>query len=653
MDPTNPDVLLAVGASAPAPHLDADPRRTRERPAQVHRRRHDVAAHSHRPARRRSRPHRARVLAGAEGPGLRQGRDRPRTRSRSTRRTTPATAGSGAATSRRSRCTTRTSIPIRRTPIALYVPTVQTQISDDGGRTFRSVGERNKHVDNHYIWIDPDNTDHLLEGCDGGLYETWDRRPAVAPLQQPVGDAVLQRRGRQRVADLQHLRRHAGQQHARRPVALEAARTASTNNDWFIVTGGDGFVARIDPDGSEHRLRRVAVRRHRAARSAHQRARQHPPGGRIAASRRCASTGNRRSSSARTARRGCTSAPAGCSAATIAATRGKPVSPDLTRQTDRNMLPVMGRIWPPEAVAQHQSTATWGNISALSESRKREGLLYVGTDDGLVQLSLDGGANWRQERAPARPARLRQLRRLRAAPLRRRRTTRTSSTRCSRTPRTATSSRTSTRAPTAAARGDRSPATCRPTARCCRSPKITSIPTCCSSAPSSACSSPSTAARSGFACAATCRRSRCATWRSRSARTISCSATFGRGFYVLDDYSPLRQLSQADLRSRRPRLPDQAGGDRSAGDRHARAARRAKQLWMGENRPLGAHHHLLGQGGAADRCGSAARTQRARRGEEGVAALSDAGRAHRGSGRRSAADVPDRSPTRPAAWCGA
>ena len=38
---------------------------------------------------------------------------------------------------------------------------------------------------------------------------------------------------------------------------------------------------------------------------------------------------------------------------------------------------------------------------------------------------------------------------------------------------------------------------------------------------------------------------RCATWRSRSARTISCSATFGRGFYVLDDYSPLRQLSQA------------------------------------------------------------------------------------------------------------
>ena len=57
----------------------------------------------------------------------------------------------------------------------LYVPSVQTQVSEDGGRTFRNLGERNKHVDNHVLWIDPANTDHLIEGCDGGLYESWDR----------------------------------------------------------------------------------------------------------------------------------------------------------------------------------------------------------------------------------------------------------------------------------------------------------------------------------------------------------------------------------------------------------------------------------------------------------------------------------------------
>src|SRR5262245_63683174 len=60
----------------------------------------------------------------------------------------------------------------------------------------------------------------------------------------------------------------------------------------------------------------------------------------------------------------------------------------------------MGGVWPPEAVAQHQSTATWGNISAVSESRKKEGMLIAGTDDGNVQVSLDGGANWRRSEKP-------------------------------------------------------------------------------------------------------------------------------------------------------------------------------------------------------------------------------------------------------------
>ena len=75
-------------------------------------------------------------------------------------------------------------------------------------------------------------------------------------------------------------------------------------------------------------------------------------------------------------------------------------------------------MWPPEAIAQHQSTATWGNISALSESRKREGLLYVGTDDGLIQFSYDGGSDVAEEREPARAARLQAVRRVRAAHLR-------------------------------------------------------------------------------------------------------------------------------------------------------------------------------------------------------------------------------------------
>jgi hypothetical protein len=72
----------------------------------------------------------------------------------------------------------------------------------------------------------------------------------------------------------------------------------------------------------------------------------------------------------------------------------KAISGDLTRQIDRNKLPVMGKVWGPDAVAKNQSTSFYGNIVALAESPKKEGLIYVGTDDGLIQVTSDGGQNW-------------------------------------------------------------------------------------------------------------------------------------------------------------------------------------------------------------------------------------------------------------------
>jgi photosystem II stability/assembly factor-like uncharacterized protein len=133
-----------------------------------------------------------------------------------------------------------------KNPLRVYVPSVQTQISDDGGRTFRELGERNKHVDNHYVWIDPTTPTHLLEGSDGGLYESWDggrlwrhfsnlsvtqfynvEVDNASPIYNIYG-------GTQDNSTLGGPSRSRGPQ-------------GPTNNDWFIVTGGDGFVARIDP----------------------------------------------------------------------------------------------------------------------------------------------------------------------------------------------------------------------------------------------------------------------------------------------------------------------------------------------------------------------------------------------------------------------
>ncbi|MFA6570497.1 MAG: glycosyl hydrolase, partial [Bacteroidota bacterium] len=72
------------------------------------------------------------------------------------------------------------------------------------------------------------------------------------------------------------------------------------------------------------------------------------------------------------------------------------VSPDLSRQIDRNQLKVMDKLWSPETVAKNASTSLFGNIVSLTESPVKEDLLYVGTDDGLIQVSENGGKNWRK-----------------------------------------------------------------------------------------------------------------------------------------------------------------------------------------------------------------------------------------------------------------
>ena len=276
----------------------------------------------------------------------------------------------------------------------LYVPSVQTQVSEDGGRTFRNLGERNKHVDNHVLWIDPANTDHLIEGCDGGLYESWDR----GRLWKYFSNLSVTQFYNVEVDNASPIYNiYGGTQDNSTLGGPSRSKTpdGSTNNDWFIVTGGDGFVARVDPEDpnivyAESQYGGIV----RLDRRTNERVSIRPAEGKGEAPLKF------------NWETPFIISPHSASRLYLGANRlfrsddrgnsWRAISPDLSRQTDRNLLPVMGRMWPPEAVAQHQSTATWGNISALAESRRRDGLLYVGTDDGLVQVSLNGGANWQR-----------------------------------------------------------------------------------------------------------------------------------------------------------------------------------------------------------------------------------------------------------------
>jgi hypothetical protein len=80
------------------------------------------------------------------------------------------------------------------------------------------------------------------------------------------------------------------------------------------------------------------------------------------------------------------------------------VSGDLTRNINRDTLEVMGKVWGPDAVGKNMFTDAYGTGTTIAESPLREGLLFLGTDDGLVQITENGGLDWRKiERLPGVP----------------------------------------------------------------------------------------------------------------------------------------------------------------------------------------------------------------------------------------------------------
>jgi len=274
----------------------------------------------------------------------------------------------------------------------VYATDVNLQVTDDGGKTFHRVGEKNKHVDNHVVVIEPDNTDHLIVGCDGGVYESFDRGAswrftANLPVTQYYRVATDNSRPFYRVYGGAQDNFSVG----------GPSRTRSNNGirnaDWFITSGGDGFGSVVDPvdPNTVYAESQFGVLSRFDLRT-----------GEV--------TGIQPFDSLGEALRWNWDSPLFVSPHShtriyFAANRlfrsddrgdsWRAVSPDLTRQIDRNKLKIMDRVWGVDAVAKNVSTTLFGTIFTIAESPIKEGLLFVGTDDGRVQVSEDGGAHWR------------------------------------------------------------------------------------------------------------------------------------------------------------------------------------------------------------------------------------------------------------------
>ena len=276
----------------------------------------------------------------------------------------------------------------------LYLMNNTTQISEDGGSTWRAINNEYKHVDDHAIAFRPDDPDYLMIGSDGGLYESYDNQKSWRfinnlPVTQFYKVAADDSQPFYQVYG--GTQDNSSQGGPSRTDNLHGIR----NSDWFITLFADGHQSAVEPgnpnimyaewqEGNLVRVDRstgeiVHIQPQPAPGDPAERfnwdapiaVSTHDPKRLYFASQRLWRSDDRGDS-------------------------WQALSGDLTRNQFRERLPVMGRQWSIEAPWDLSAMSQYNTISALGESPVDENRLYIGTDDGVIQSTIDGGKTWRR-----------------------------------------------------------------------------------------------------------------------------------------------------------------------------------------------------------------------------------------------------------------
>lgn len=274
----------------------------------------------------------------------------------------------------------------------VYAMDVSIHYTTDGGSNFKRLNGRNVHGDYHEMLFDKSDPNYMMVAGDGGIYESWDygnkwSYHSNLPITQ------FYRVGIDNAKPFYNV--YGGTQDNATIYApvKNTTRHGITNADWKIVIGGDGFQARVDPDDPNivyGQYQYAGIVRHdkRTGERIDIQPQPQPTDDALRwhwdsplvlsphnskrlyyAAQRIFKSDDRGDS-------------------------WTPISGDLSRGESRNDRKVMGKVWPPEAVYKNVFTSPYGTIVALSESTISEGLIVAGTDDGLIQITENGGNTW-------------------------------------------------------------------------------------------------------------------------------------------------------------------------------------------------------------------------------------------------------------------
>jgi photosystem II stability/assembly factor-like uncharacterized protein len=275
----------------------------------------------------------------------------------------------------------------------IYLADVRMQVSDDHGKTFRRMKEVRKHSDNHSLNFIDSNPDYLLVGTDGGIYESFDlaenwrfisNLPVTQYYKLAMDDALP---FYNIFGGTQDNGTHAGPS---RTVYAEGIRNA----DWQHILGGDGHQTATEPgnpgivygesqQGYLSRIDRITgeqvfIQPQAGKGEPHERfnwdtpilVSAHDPARIYTASYRVWRSDNRGDS-------------------------WRTVSGDLTKGLERMELPIMDRQQSWDNPWDIYAMSNYSTITSLGESPVQEGILYAGTDDGLILVTQDGGETWK------------------------------------------------------------------------------------------------------------------------------------------------------------------------------------------------------------------------------------------------------------------